>query len=98
MSGTSAKPFNPYFVHRAAGAALYRAGDFEAATRKLHQALDAARRAGQEGTPTACLLLAMAEHRRKDRVKAREWLDEARAWMASARKQAAEDREASWDL
>jgi tetratricopeptide (TPR) repeat protein len=76
----------PYAFHRAAGAVLYRAGDFEAAIRKLHLALDAAHRVGQEGTPTVWLFLAMAEQRLKHPDKAREWLDKARAWSAAARK------------
>jgi WD40 repeat protein/tetratricopeptide (TPR) repeat protein/tRNA A-37 threonylcarbamoyl transferase component Bud32 len=91
----------PYAFHRAAGAALYRAGDFEAAIRKLHQALDAARRGGQEGTPTVWLLLAMAEHRLgKDPAKAREWLKRAGDWIAAAHRPASEGpdpKEVAWD-
>jgi tetratricopeptide (TPR) repeat protein len=91
----------PYALRRAAGAAHYRAGDFEAAVRSLHEALNEARRAGTEGPPTVCLLLALAERRRgKDPAQAREWLDKARAWVADARKPAPEGagpRETAWD-
>jgi tetratricopeptide (TPR) repeat protein len=97
VDAMSAKPVEQHFVHRAVGAVLYRWGDCEESIRKLHQALDAARRSGQDGTPTAWVLLAMAEHRRKDQVKAREWLDKARAWMASARKPAADGGDALWN-
>jgi WD40 repeat protein/tetratricopeptide (TPR) repeat protein len=93
---------NSYFVHRAAGAVLYRAGEFEAAIRKLDEALEAARReAGLEGTPTVWILLAMAEHRHgKAPDKARYWLEKARSWIASARKAAQEGGtpgETTWD-
>jgi serine/threonine-protein kinase len=76
----------PYVFHRAAGAALYRAGDFKAAVQRFQDAMDEAGRTGPEATPTVWLFLAMAEHRLNHPDKAREWLDKARAWTAAARK------------
>jgi tetratricopeptide (TPR) repeat protein len=90
-----------YFVQRAVGAVLYRAGEFEAAIQKLHEALEAVRfEAGQEGTPTVWLLLAMAEHRRGSPEKARQWLEKARSWIATAHKpvqQGLAPGETEWD-
>jgi tetratricopeptide (TPR) repeat protein len=90
-----------YPSHRAAAAALYRAGDFPAAARKCQDAISAGRQAGLKGTPTVWLLLAMSEHRiGKDSGKAREWLDKARDWIAAAHKAPAggpNSGETDWD-
>jgi WD40 repeat protein len=60
------------------GAALYRAGRYEDATKVLRTVVARDRRGHVEDW----LLLALAYHRRGQTDKARKWLDWAEAWMA----------------
>jgi hypothetical protein len=66
---------------RSHGAALYRAGKWDAATKQL----EAARRLRPEGSPSVWLFLAMARHKAGDKTAA-EWLDKAKKWVEDARK------------
>jgi WD40 repeat protein/tetratricopeptide (TPR) repeat protein/tRNA A-37 threonylcarbamoyl transferase component Bud32 len=64
------------------GAALYRAGRFEAAIQRLSEALKAA--GPDEGTPYDWLFLAMAHHRLGHAKEGREWLNKAGQWIDQA--------------
>jgi tetratricopeptide (TPR) repeat protein len=55
------------------GAALYRAGRYDEAIRRLEEAIQA--RPGGQGIPSDWLLLAMAHHRLGHRELARRWLE-----------------------
>jgi WD40 repeat protein/serine/threonine protein kinase/tetratricopeptide (TPR) repeat protein len=61
---------------RTHGAALYRAGKFDEAAKRLEEAL-----ALQPDFPTAWLFLAMTEHRRDHLQDAKQWLDKAAEWI-----------------
>jgi tetratricopeptide (TPR) repeat protein len=60
------------------GAALYRAGRFEAAVQRLQEAIKAE---GKEGTAWDWLFLAMAYQRLGKAEEARSWLDKAGRWI-----------------
>jgi WD40 repeat protein len=63
------------------GAALYRAGRYEEAVRRMSEAGPAG---GVGGSPQACLLLAMAHHRLDHADEARSWLARAEAGIRVA--------------
>jgi WD40 repeat protein/serine/threonine protein kinase/tetratricopeptide (TPR) repeat protein len=69
-------------VSNTLGAALYRAGRFDEAIRRLEEALKA--RGGGQGHPTDWACLAMAHHRLGHRAEARRWLDRLRDDQAIA--------------
>jgi tetratricopeptide (TPR) repeat protein len=62
------------------GAALYRAGRFDEALRRLGESI---RGQGGEGKPQDWVFLAMAHHRRGNREEARRWLDRFRDYRLS---------------
>jgi WD40 repeat protein/tetratricopeptide (TPR) repeat protein len=70
-----------YPFARAFGAALYRAGEYEAAVKQL----EVARALRKEPSPAVWLFLAMAHQRCGRPAEAREWLKKARAWIDEAR-------------
>jgi hypothetical protein len=70
------------------GAALYRAGRFEAAIHRLDEGIQAL---GGEGAPNGFALLAMAHHRLGHRDEARRWLAKLVAFQPK------EGLEFSWD-
>jgi hypothetical protein len=64
-------------LHRL-GAALYRAGRFEEATRTLEQSIQ---QEGKGGYSDSWLFLAMTRQRRSQPVEARRWLARFEAWL-----------------
>jgi tetratricopeptide (TPR) repeat protein len=70
------------------GAALYRAGRFEAAIRRLEESI---RKRGGESLPQDWVFLAMAHHRLGHDTEARRWLDRLRAHRPN------EDPSANWN-
>ncbi len=72
--GRSANPTKPYYLSTL-GAALYRAGRFDDAIRRLDEAI---RLRGGESLPTDWAFLAMAHHRLGHHAEARRWLDRLR--------------------
>ncbi len=72
---------NAYYL-RTLGAALYRAGQFEAARQRLDEAVLA--RKQQDGDGWDRLFLAMTYHRLGRADQARQWLDKAREWIDQA--------------
>jgi serine/threonine protein kinase/Tfp pilus assembly protein PilF len=62
------------------GVALYRVGDCEGAAEALNKSMEL-NTVDREGDPNDWLFLAMLEHRRGDRRKARAWLDRSVAWI-----------------
>jgi Flp pilus assembly protein TadD len=72
-------PKSNYRPLQTLGAALYRAGKWEKAVRRLNQAIKVQ---GKEGTAFDWLFLAMAHHRLNHAAEARKWLDQTVAWMA----------------
>jgi WD40 repeat protein/tetratricopeptide (TPR) repeat protein/tRNA A-37 threonylcarbamoyl transferase component Bud32 len=78
-SAVRADPMN-YAYLRSLGAALYRAGKYTEAVRQL----EIAHSLRPEGSPSACLLLALA-HQSGGRTKeAKDWLEKARTWRNQA--------------
>ena len=75
-------------VLKTLGAALYRAGRFENAIRRLNESIQAP---GDQGNLTAYGFLAMAHHRLRQRGDAERWLGNFRASMPN------EGYDASWD-
>jgi tetratricopeptide (TPR) repeat protein len=74
-------PQQKYLVLNTLGAALYRAGRFEDAIRRLEEGVQL--RAGQ-GLPQDWVFLAMAHHRLGHRDEARRWLDRFQHYQPSA--------------
>jgi WD40 repeat protein/tetratricopeptide (TPR) repeat protein len=72
---------NNYPFARAAGAALYRAKDYEGAVKQL----EAAGALRKQPSPAVWLLLAMAQQRCGRPDQARDWLHKAADWIARAR-------------
>jgi WD40 repeat protein/tetratricopeptide (TPR) repeat protein/tRNA A-37 threonylcarbamoyl transferase component Bud32 len=72
---------NNYLFARAAGAALYRAKNYEAAVKQL----EAAGTLRTQPSPSVWLLLAMAQQRCQRPDQAKSWLGKARDWIAQAR-------------
>jgi Flp pilus assembly protein TadD len=70
------------------GAALYRAGRFDEAIRRLEESVQAR---GGSASPQAAAFLAMAHHRRGDHEAARRWLEALRAHNLGS------DSRFSWD-
>jgi tetratricopeptide (TPR) repeat protein len=60
------------------GAALYRAGRFEDAVKRLQEAIKAE---GAEGTVWDFFFLALAHHRLGNAAEARQWFDKAVRWI-----------------
>jgi WD40 repeat protein/serine/threonine protein kinase len=65
------------------GAALYRAGRFDEAIRRLNAGIKAGA-GGREGNPQDWAFLAMAYHHQGDAVEARRWLDKLLAYKPKA--------------
>jgi WD40 repeat protein/tetratricopeptide (TPR) repeat protein/tRNA A-37 threonylcarbamoyl transferase component Bud32 len=83
-----------YMFARTLGAALYRAGQFEPAVKRL----DAAQALGKGPTPSVWLLLAMAHHRCQRAEQAKQWLEKGRTWIEQARKAKPHDKTVlAWD-
>ena len=70
------------------GAALYRAGRFEEAIRRLNESIQAR---GDGGDPQGFAFLAMAHHRLGHRDEAKRWLDKLVAYQPK------EGSDFSWD-
>jgi tetratricopeptide (TPR) repeat protein len=70
------------------GAALYRAGRFEEAIRRLDESI---RATGGQGAPKAAAFLALAHHRLGHRDEARRWLDKLGSYQSK------EGAESFWD-
>src|SRR5262245_13920490 len=66
----------PYFLNTL-GAALYRAGRYDEAIRRLEEGI---RLQGGESLPVDWAFLAMAHHRLGHRAEARRWLDRLRQY------------------
>jgi WD40 repeat protein/serine/threonine protein kinase len=64
-------------VLKTLGAALYRAGRFEEAVRRLEESIQAH---GAGGDPKAFAFLALAHHQLGDREEAKRWLDKLKAY------------------
>jgi WD40 repeat protein/tetratricopeptide (TPR) repeat protein len=79
------------------GAALYRAGRFEAAVHCLNEAM---KEQGSGGTPADWLFLALAHHRLGQASKAKLWRDRAGSWVDSSTRDKPKDdsmgRSLSW--
>jgi WD40 repeat protein/tetratricopeptide (TPR) repeat protein len=82
----NADPRN-YVYARALGAALFRAGQHEAAVRQLQ----AAAGLRQVPSPSVWLFLALAHHRLGQEDEARRWLERATKWMDEARGRKADE-------
>jgi WD40 repeat protein/tetratricopeptide (TPR) repeat protein len=87
-------PRNWYFL-TTLGAALYRAGRFEEATRKLDEACKAH---GNGGNAYNWLFLAMAQHRLGNANEGRRWLAKSSEWLESARQGKIKDKPISIPL
>jgi tetratricopeptide (TPR) repeat protein len=59
------------------GAALYRAGQFEQAIRRLEEGI---RKRGSESLPQDCTFLALAHHQLGHHAEAHAWLDRLRTY------------------
>jgi WD40 repeat protein/tetratricopeptide (TPR) repeat protein len=70
-------PNNCFFLHTL-GAVLYRAGQFEAATHRLNEAMQVCR---SKGNPEDWLYLAMTHSHLNQPDEARRWLDKATHWI-----------------
>ena len=73
-SGTHGESYKADYLNTL-GAALYRAGRFDEAIRRLEEAI---RLRGGDGLPQDWAFLAMAHHRLGHRDEARRWLDRLR--------------------
>jgi len=73
------RPAQKHLVLNTLGAALYRAGRFEDAIRRLEEGIQL--RGGGQGNPFDWLFLAMAHHRLGHREEARRWLDRLRDYQ-----------------
>jgi tetratricopeptide (TPR) repeat protein len=78
-SAVRADPKN-YAYLRSLGAALYRAGKYAEAVRQL----ESAHALRPESSPSASLLLALANQAGGRTKEAKDWLEKARAWRTQA--------------
>jgi tetratricopeptide (TPR) repeat protein len=81
----AARPQEPAYLNTL-GAALYRAGRFEDAVRKLQEAIGVQ---NTEGTASHWLFLALAHHRLGHTEEAKKWLAKAQRWLDQAPKDGA---------
>jgi tetratricopeptide (TPR) repeat protein len=65
----------------ALGAGLYRAGKFEAAVKRLDEAMGSRK----QPVPSTWFFLAMAHHRLGNKDKAKKWFDKASTWIKQQR-------------
>jgi tetratricopeptide (TPR) repeat protein len=82
QQAVTAKPKGAYWVGTL-GAALYRAGQFDAALKRLNEALALD---GKGGSAADWLFLAMTHQRLGQPDEARKWLDKAVGWIEQAAK------------
>ena len=87
VQGTTTQATRPNYLNTL-GAALYRAGRFDEAIRRLEEGIQAP---GRGGIPSDWPFLAMAHHRLGHRDEARRWLDRLREHQPS------EDPDQFWD-
>jgi tetratricopeptide (TPR) repeat protein len=77
-----------YSYSRSLGAALYRSAHYEDAVKELTRALTLRK----QPSPSAWLLLAIAQQHCQRNDQAKEWLSKAREWIAKAREAKPEDK------